>query len=161
MRPPGSPSGQFDLALDWTGSRDPDPGAPADSSGPAPDWWSRLDPSDRRRVAGLARERRALVFLVDDRTRWSLVLPRLPLAGFDALDFQDQPDGDFRIIAFSDTPVRELEHLLKCLRQTRPPRAVACERIAWTGRALASLAHPKQVVPMETPPCPGSAEKNS
>jgi len=105
-----------------------------------PEWLSRLRPEDRRRVASLAWEQRPLVFLVDARTRWSLVRPRLPLAGFDAVDFRDQPDGDFQIMVPSDTSVRELQYLLGCLRQTRPPRVVACDRIPWTGRELAALA---------------------
>ncbi len=126
-----------------------------------PEWLSRLRSEDRRRVASLAWEQRPLVFLVDARSRWSLVRPRLPLAGFDALDFRDQPDGDFQIMVPSDTSVRELQHLLGCLRQAHPPRAVACERMAWTGRELAALARQDDGVTALLPSQLRSAEKNS
>lgn len=126
-----------------------------------PEWLSRLRSEDRRRVASLAWEQRPLVFLVDARSRWSLVRPRLPLAGFDALDIRDQPDGDLQIMVPSDTSVRELQHLLGCLRQAHPPRAVACERMAWTGRELAALARQDDGVTALLPSQLRSAEKNS
>ena len=155
-------SGQGEFILDW--SRSPEPGSlePSDLEGSSPDWLQRLTPEDRRRVASLAWERRPLVFLIDARARWNLVRPRLPLAGFDVLDFQDQPDGDFQIMVPSDISSRELQHLLKCLRQTRPPRAVVCERMPCTGRGLASLARLEEsagvVVPLASSP---AVEKNS
>lgn len=156
-------SGQGELRLDWTGSSEGDPAPrPEPELGiPIPDWLGRLSPEDRRRVASLARERRPLVFLVDARARWNLVRPRLPLAGFDVVDFRDQPEGDFQIVAFSDGLPRELDHLLKCLRQTRPPRAAACERIPWSGSELAALARRGGGMGSGAPPIAPVAEKNS
>ena len=159
-------SSQGELTLGWGGSRerDPAPAPPPESVAPdepLPDWLARLSPDDLRRVVSLARERRPLVFLVDARARWNLVRPRLPLAGFDAVDFHDQADGDFRIIAFSDTGPRELEHLMKCLRQTRPPRAAACERIRWSGPELSALARRGERAGCDAPSVVSVAEKNS
>lgn len=155
-------SGQGEFALDWARSPEPETPSPPDVQGPKPEWLLRLSPEDRQRVASLAWERRPLVFLIDARARWNLVRPRLPLAGFDVLDFQDQPDGDFKILVPSDIPARELQHLLKCLRQTLPPRAVVCERMACTGRGLASLARREDSagisVPLASPP---AVKKNS
>ena len=129
--------------------------------GNAPDWLVCLGAEDRRRVAILGRERRALVFLIDERARWSLVVPRLPLAGFDPIDFRDAPDGDFRILAPAEASPRELEHLLKCLRQARPPRAVACERMGWTGAQLTVLACAVDRLAMEIEPSRPASQKNS
>ena len=103
-------------------------------------------------MASLAWERRPLVFLIDARDRWKLVRPRLPLAGFDVLDFQDQPDGDFKILVPSDLSSRELQHLLKCLRQSRSPRAVVCEPMGCTGRVLATLARRENFIGGEVSP---------
>ncbi len=129
--------------------------------GNAPDWLVRLGAEDRRRVAILGRERRALVFLIDERAHWSLVVPRLPLAGFDPIDFQDAPDGDFRILAPADASPRELEHLLKCLREARPPRAVACERLVWTGTRLAAWARATDLINADAGSNRPAAQKNS
>lgn len=155
-------SGQGDFFLAW--ARPPEPEASSSDAveGPSPEWLLRLTPEDRRRVASLAWERRPLVFLIDARARWNLVRPRLPLAGFDVLDFQDQPDGDFQIQVPSDIPSRELQHLLKCLRQTRPPRSVVCERMACTGRELGTLARREDSVEIDVPLASSpSVEKNS
>lgn len=101
------------------------------------------------------------MFLVDARARWNLVRPRLPLAGFDVLDFRDQPDGDFQIIAFSDSLPRESDHLLKCLRQTLPPRAAACQRIVWSGSGFAASVLREETVGCGVPSQGAVAEKNS
>ena len=157
MSGPGSTWVQGEWAWVPTPSPEPDPVV----EGPAPDWLMRLGAEDRRRVVGLARERRPLVFLIDDRARWSLVVPRLPLAGFDPIDFQDAPDGDLRILAPADASLREVEHLLKCLREARPPRAAACERMAWTGTRLAAWARAVDPVASEIVPGPPASRKNS
>ena len=155
-------SGQGEFLLDWGRSQEPEARSLPDVEGPSPDWLLRLSPEDRRRVASLAWEQRPLVFLIDARARWNLVRPRLPLAGFDVLDFQDQPDGDFKILVPSDISSRELQHLLKCLRQTLPPRAVVCERMACTGRGLASLARREGAAGVAVPLASSPAvEKNS
>lgn len=155
-------SGQGEFILDWSRSPEPGPQSTAAAEGPRPDWLLRLTPEDRRRVASLAWERRPLVFLIDARARWNLVRPRLPLAGFDVLDFQDQPDGDFQIQVPSDISSRELQHLLKCLRQTRPPRSVVCERMSCTGRELGSLARREDSVEIDVPLASSpSVKKNS
>ena len=157
--------GQGELTLQWgavhPAEPEPQPSAWAAGGPPRPEWLLRLHPDDRRRVASLAWERRPLVFLVDAKARWTLVRPRLPLAGFDAVDFRDQPDGDYQILAPSDTSARELQHLLRCLRETRPPRAAACERIAWTGRELAALAHCEDLAGAGVHPEVASVQKNS
>jgi hypothetical protein len=84
------------------------------------------------------------------------------LAGFDVLDFQDQPDGDFKILVPSDLSSRELQHLLKCLRQSRSPRAVVCEPMGCTGRVLATLARRENFIGGEVSPVQKpAAGKNS
>ena len=148
---------QCEWALTPTPTPDPDPVV----EGPGPDWLMHLCPQDRRRVVGLARERRPLVFRIDDRARWSLVLPRLAVAGFDPIDFRDSPDGDLRILVPADASPRELEHLLKCVRQARPPRAVTCERIGWTGAQLAVLARAVDCLAAEIEPSRAASQKNS
>jgi len=158
-------SRQGELALGWGGfperdsATDPSSEPPLDE--PIPDWLRRLSPEDRRQVACLARERRPLVFLVDARARWNLVRPRLPLAGFDVLDFRDQPDGDFQIVAFSDSQPRESDHVLKCLRQTHPPRAAACQRILWSGSGFAASVLREEATGGGAPSEGPVAEKNS
>jgi len=157
---PSSEQGEF--PLDWGRSPEPETLSPPDDQGAKPEWLLRLSPEDRRRVASLAWEQRPLVFLIDARARWNLVRPRLPLAGFDVLDFQDQPDGDFQIQVPSDISSRELQHLLKCLRQTRPPRSVVCERMSCTGRELGFLARREDSVKIHVPLASSpSMEKNS
>lgn len=157
---PSSRQGEF--LLDWAGASEPQTPPLLAPETPSPEWLQRLSPEDRRHVASLAWERRPLVFLIDARDRWKLVRPRLPLAGFDVLDFQDQPDGDFKILVPSDLSSRELQHLLKCLRQSRSPRAVVCEPMGCTGRVLATLARREnsiggEVSPVQKP----AAGKNS
>lgn len=156
-----SGSGSTWVQGEWAWVPAPAPEPDPVVEGPVPDWLTRLRPEDRRRVVGLARERRPLVFLIDDRARWSLVVPRLPLAGFDPVDFQDVPDGDIRILAPADASPKELEHLLKCLRQARPPRAAACEKVGWTGVRLAAFARAVEPVASEIVPGPPVARKNS
>jgi len=127
----------------------PDPRTPEmpGAGSVVPDWLPRLRPGDLRRIARDAREGHPLVFLVDARDHWSLLEPRLPLAGFDPVDFDAAPEGDLRLVIFSDTPTRRLEHLLKCLRQTRTVRAVVCDRITLTGPRLAALVPPAGTAP--------------
>lgn len=151
MTPTGTAPDQPELGLGWPGLSGPPPRMPAggtdDTGCDAPDWLPRLRPGDLRRVARNAREGHPLVFLVDARDHWSLLEPRLPLAGFDPVDFEAAPQGDLRVVVFSDTPTRRLEHLLRCLRQTRIVRAVVCDRIAMTGPGLAALVPPAGVAP--------------
>lgn len=156
-------SGQGELPLAWGAASEPGrhPAIEPPSNTDRPEWLSWLRPEDRRRVASLAWEPRPLVFLVDARTRWSLVRPRLPLAGFDVLDFQDQPDGDFRIMVPSDISVGELRHLLGCLRRTRPPRVVTCERMVWTGGEVSAMARLDDAAAGSPPAHPLSRPKNS
>ncbi|MCX6860128.1 MAG: hypothetical protein NTX70_07880 [Verrucomicrobia bacterium] len=162
MSSQGPSSEQGEFPLDWGRFPEPETLSPPDVQGAKPEWLLRLSPEDRRRVASLAWEQRPLVFLIDARARWNLVRPRLPLAGFDVLDFQDQPDGDFQIQVPSDISSRELQHLLKCLRQTRPPRSVVCERMSCTGRELGTLARREDPVEIDVPLASSpSVEKNS
>jgi len=149
--PTGTPPVQPELDLRWPGFPGPiprmPPGQHPDTGSVAPGWLQRLRPGDLRRVARNARDGNPLVFLVDARDHWSLLEPRLPLAGFDPVDFEEAPEGDLRLVVFTDTPSRRLEHLLKCLRQTRIVRAVVCDRIAMTGPGLAALVSPADTAP--------------
>lgn len=163
MRADRGDSSQGELVLGGISCAPADPAAfpdPVDEAcADVPDWLRRLDPADRLRVAGLARDGRPLVFLVDARARWNLMQPRLPVAGFDPVDFERAPEGDLRIVAFSDTPVRSVEHLLRCLHRTRFGRAVVCDRIGVTGPRLSVLARGTTVAGSRTPADPAGRGK--
>lgn len=139
----------LELPLDWsgtgagigaragTGAGEVLPTAPAsgDAVGPeeVPAWVGWLDDRTRVSAASLARERRPLLFLVDPRNRWHLVEPRLRIAGLDASDLEDRPEGEFRMVVAADTDPLDVANLLRIFRGLRPPRSVVTERVAAEG----------------------------
>ena len=136
----------LELPLDWSGSAAPVPAlgsgptTPVDGSGAvpsAPDWVGRLDGPTAAAAAALARERRPLLFLVDDRNRWHLVEPRLRIAGLDASDLADRPEGEFRMVVPADADAADVAHLLRTFRELRPPRPVVTERMAADSASVA------------------------
>ena len=139
----------LELPLDWSGvpSRSPEPevgvGETVEDVGPLP-WLERLDAGDRRAVGALAADKRPLLFLVDPKNRWHLVEPRLRIAGLDASDLVDRPDGEFRMMLASDVDPMDVAHLLRTFRELRPPRSVVTERMPFGSLQLHRLASLRQ-----------------
>jgi hypothetical protein len=152
--------------LDWSG-------APPGATGPTvgnPDavdvasllpWLARLEARDRRTVAALAADRRPLLFLVDPRNRWHLVVPRLRIAGLDASDLTDRPDGEFRMMLSSDVDPMDVTHLLRTFRELRPPRPVVAERMPVGSLQLQRLALLRNEDPPKVNTLPDIGRKNS
>ncbi len=156
----------LELPLDWSGvpSRSPEPMVgvtePVDDVGRLP-WLERLEAGDRRAVGALAADKRPLLFLVDPRNRWHLVEPRLRIAGLDASDLVDRPEGEFRMMLVSDVDPMDVAHLLRTFRELRPPRPVVTERMPFGSLQLQRLASLGNEDPREVNTHPEVRRKNS
>ena len=156
----------LELPLDWSGppSRTPEPkvgvAETVEDVGPLP-WLERLDARDRRAVGALAADKRPLLFLVDPKNRWHLVEPRLRIAGLDASDLVDRPEGEFRMMLVSDVDPMDVAHLLRTFRELRPPRPVVTERMPFGSLKLQRLASLGSEDPQEVNTHPQLRRKNS
>jgi hypothetical protein len=155
-----------ELPLDWScvPSRSPDSAAGLPDAmgdvGTLP-WLDGLDERDRRTVAALAADHRPLLFLIDPRNRWHLVEPRLRIAGLDASDLVDRPEGEFRMMLVSDVDPMDVAHLLRTFRELRPPRSVVTERMPFGSLQLKRLASLRNEDRREVNTHPEVRRKNS